>query len=135
MILIHSSSCFLIFPLPSFVGTSVKYIFPLISWKVSIHESQNKVQRICTMNFYIFFDFYISNMVNKNISIWILIMLFRSKFSISIISLKKQYVRFFMFIYLTLLLIFKLYYQYWFIFSFVLWNGNKQFCFAWYFIR
>ena len=40
-----------------------------------------------------------------------------------------------MFISLTLLLTFNLYYQYLFVFNFVSSNGNKCFCFARYFIR
>ena len=75
LILLHSPSYILIFSLLSLVGASIKYLFSLFSFKVSIHVSENKVQRIYTINFWIFWTFYrhISSRVNKNIFVWLFI--------------------------------------------------------------
>ena len=64
--------CF-IFSLLSLVGNSVKYLFPLTCWKYPFVE--NKILRIYTINFYVFriFDRHLSNIVNKNIFVWLFI--------------------------------------------------------------
>ena len=71
----QSSSYFFIFSMLSLVGTSVKYSFPLISsiyslcWKQDIKDLHYKFLRI----FFWIFDRHISNIVNKNISVWLFI--------------------------------------------------------------
>ena len=69
LILIQSFSYFLISSLLSLLGTSVKYLFPF----VSIGVSENKVQTISTINFYVFFDCHIFNIVNKKIFVCLFI--------------------------------------------------------------
>ena len=77
-------------------------LFLLFFFKLSIHFTKNKLQKICTISFYIFQIFYchISNVVNKNIfvlfcSFSLTVTLIRTKFFKLIKSLRKYYVQFF----------------------------------------
>ena len=77
-------------------------LFLLFFFKLSIHFTENKLQKICTISFYIFQIFYchISNVVNKNIfvlfcSFSLTVTLIRTKFFKLIKSLRKYYVQFF----------------------------------------
>ena len=67
---------FLIFFFFALISRNYRQIFIFIKfWKVSIHFAENKVQRIYTINFYMFriFDSYVSNVVNMNIFVWLFI--------------------------------------------------------------
>ena len=80
------------------------------SFKVSIHVLENKSKRIYAINFYVFVERI-------------------SKFSVLIISLKKQYVLSFIFAHFQFIPPTQKFLK------FVLWNENKCFCFARQFIK
>ena len=72
LILLHSSSYFLIFSMLSFQRQVLIFIN---FFKASIHFAENKVQNIYSISFDIFqiFYCYISNKVNKKILAWVFI--------------------------------------------------------------
>ena len=96
-------------PNGNFIKNKTKILI-FIDFKISICISENNVQRIYTINFYVFrnFDRDISNIVNNKFlhNFSSILILFGSKKFLLIISLKKHYVRLFISISLTLLLIF-----------------------------
>ena len=121
---------FFIFSLLSFVGTSIKYLFQSIFSKYT-STLLNKRYKECTKWVFSYFEslIHVSNIVNKNIFIWIFIyfnIICIKIFHIDHIFRSYHIIRSYhitpFFIYLFNLL-------------FVNLNDNKCFCFAQYFIR
>ena len=104
---------FLIFSLLSLVGTSVKYLFPLVSSKYPFIFLRIRSKEFSLLVFMYSQSLIVTYTVHKDIILhdflYILI-LFESNFFILIIPSKKLYAWFFISICLTLLLIFNLYY-------------------------
>ena len=103
---------------------------------MSIQIMENKIQRIYTISFLVFFYCQISNIVNKNIFAWLFIYFniiwIKSFYIDNIIEklVRSVYIHYFNFVpYFQLILLIKT------CLNFVSWNGNGYFCFAWYFIR
>ena len=92
MVLFHSSPYFFIFSVDS--RNQHEILISINLFKVSIYFTENKVQGIYTINFYVFRTFrrHISNIVHKIFlyDFSSILILFRSKFSILIISFKSN---------------------------------------------